>query len=183
MNRLALALALALVACNKDSSARPPAAAATPVTAATGGPAALDALDKRTPVPLLPMMADHQKRNMRDHLLAVQQIVAAVAVDDFAGIEQAASRIGFSEPMGQMCEHMGTGAPGFTELALAFHHQADRITVAARAGDKVGVLAELGTTLQACTGCHEQWKQQVVDEAGWQRVAGAPPPMAHGAGH
>jgi DNA-binding MarR family transcriptional regulator len=40
---------------------------------------ALDRMDTRAPVPLLPMMANHQKQNMRDHLVAVQEIVAALA--------------------------------------------------------------------------------------------------------
>jgi hypothetical protein len=89
-------------------------------------------LDARTPVPLLPVMADHQKRNMRDHLIAVQEIIVGLANSDFASIEEAAARIGFSEQMGQMCSHMGAGAPGFTEQALRFHHTADAIADAAR---------------------------------------------------
>jgi hypothetical protein len=64
-------------------------------------------MDSRKPVPLLPMMANHQKQNMREHLVAVQQIVAALAIDDYSAIEQAAGRIGFSEQMGQMCTQMG----------------------------------------------------------------------------
>jgi len=36
-------------------------------------------IDKRTPVPLTPMMANHQKSNLRDHLVAVQEIGAALA--------------------------------------------------------------------------------------------------------
>ncbi len=48
----------------------------------------LDELDARAPIPLLPMMANHQKENMRDHLVAVQEIVAALASNDFAAIEQ-----------------------------------------------------------------------------------------------
>lgn len=31
----------------------------------------LDGMDTRAPVPLLPMMANHQKQNMRAHLQAV----------------------------------------------------------------------------------------------------------------
>lgn len=128
-------------------------------------------LDTRTAVPLLPMMANHQKQNMRDHLLAVQEIVAAAAEDDYAAIERAVGRIGFSEQMGQQCTHMGTGAPGFAEQAVAFHHTADRIAAAARERDRAGVLRHLDATLQACTTCHAQWKQQVVDEATWQKLA------------
>jgi hypothetical protein len=134
--------------------------------------AALDELDQRTAVPLLPMMANHQKQNMRDHLLAVQEIVTAVAVDDFSAAERAAGRMGFSEPMAQMCTHMGAGAAGFTERALEFHHTADTIAVAARAHDHAAVAAALGKTLSACTGCHAAFKQQIVDEATWTELTG-----------
>lgn len=141
---------------------------------------ALDRMDTRAPVPLLPMMANHQKQNMRDHLVAVQEITAALAADDFPAIERAASRIGFSEQMGQMCSHMGAGAPGFTEQALNFHHTADRIGTAARDRDRARVVTELGATLRTCTSCHAAWRQQIVDEPTWRRLTATAPPM-HGA--
>ena len=166
-----------LVVCSCES---PPAPATSSSAAAAKGAAsaadALDTMDTRAPVPLLPMMANHQKQNMRDHLVAVQEIVAAIATDDLAGVERAAGRIGFSEQMGQMCTHMGAGAPGFTEQALNFHHTADRISAAARDGDRAKVLTELGATLQTCTSCHAAWKQQVVDEPTWTRLTSSAPP-------
>jgi cytochrome c556 len=115
-------------------------------------------------------MAHHQKQNMRDHLSAVEEIVTALATDDFAGVEKAAARIGFSEKMGQICNHMGAGAPGFSKQALGFHHTADRITTAARDRDRGRVLTELGATLKTCTSCHSTWKQQVVDESAWTKL-------------
>lgn len=139
-------------------------------------------MDTRAPVPLLPMMANHQKQNMRDHLLAVQEIVTALAADDFPGVERAAGRIGFSQQMGQMCTHMGAGAPGFTEQALKFHHTADGITTAAKQQDRAAVLTALGATLKTCTSCHATWKQQLVDEPTWQRLTSSAPPT-HGAPH
>lgn len=172
-----------LAACSREP---PPAPATTSSAAAAPSAAsaaeALDRMDTRAPVPLLPMMANHQKQNMRDHLVAVQEIVAALATDDFAGVERAAGRIGFSEQMGQMCTHMGAGAPGFTEQALNFHHTADRISAAARDRDRARVMTELGATLQTCTSCHAAWKQQVVDEPTWTRLTSSAPPT-HGAGH
>jgi len=144
----------------------------------------LDRLDARTPVPLLPMMANHQKQNMRDHLVAVQEIVAAVATSDFAAIEKSAGRIGYSEQMGAMCTHMGAGAPGFTEQALGFHKTADGIAAAAKKKDREGVLKALGETLSTCTSCHSKWKQHVVDEATWSSSTSQPAPMPmHGGGH
>jgi len=133
-------------------------------------------MDARSGLPLLPMMANHQKQNMREHLVAVQAIVAALATDDFAQVAKAAGKLGFSDEMGRMCTHMGSGAPGFTEQALAFHHTADGIAAAARARDKPRVLEELSATLEACTSCHAAWKQQVVDEASWEKLTLLPPP-------
>lgn len=180
---LLISVVAVLTACSRESLPAPAtisSAAAAPSAASAAD--ALDRMDTRAPVPLLPMMANHQKQNMRDHLVAVQEIVAAIATDDFAGVERAAGRIGFSEQMGQMCTHMGAGAPGFTEQALNFHHTADRIGAAARARDRARVLTELGATLQTCTSCHAAWKQQVVDEPTWTRLTSSAPPT-HGAPH
>lgn len=136
-------------------------------------------MDGRAPVPLLPMMANHQKQNMREHLEAVQQIIAALAAQDFGAVERAAGRIGFSEQMGQMCTHMGAGAKGFTEQAIAFHHTADRISEAARKKDQAQVLVELSATLQTCTACHAAWRQDVVDEPAWNRLTATAAPTGH----
>jgi hypothetical protein len=139
--------------------------------------AVFDSMDTRVPVPLLPVMANHQKQNMREHLAAVQGIVGAIETRDFDAISRAASSIGYSEPMGRMCTHMGTGAPGFTEQALRFHHTADKISGAAHARDMPGVLSALNETLATCTGCHSVFKQRIVDETTWASLAGQPAPQ------
>lgn len=176
MNRSSLVVLLALAACARETApaAPPPTPAAVAPVASPGE--TLSKMDKRAPVPLLPMMANHQKQNMRDHLVAVQEIVAALATDDFAAVEKAAGRIGFSEQMGQMCTHMGAGAPGFAEQALTFHHTADRIAEAARKRDRARVLGEVSATLQTCAACHAAWKQEVVDEQEWTRLTATAAP-------
>jgi len=162
----ALAVSLAVLsACAREPSSAPrPTPSATSALGMTPAVAALDRLDARAPVPLLPTMAQHQKQNMRDHLVAVQEIVAGLAASDFAAVERAAGRIGTSESMQQMCSHMGAGAPGFTDQALAFHQTADRIGAAARDQAHDRVLSELSRTLETCTACHARWKQKVVGE-------------------
>ncbi len=170
---LRVSLVFSLAGCQRPApSPPPPVAPASPADT-------LDSMDSRKPVPLLPMMANHQKQNMRDHLVAVQQIVAGLGADDFAAIEQASKRIGFSEQMGQMCQHMGAGAPGFTEQALQFHKTADGITTAAQAKDKAAVVQALDATLKTCTGCHDTWKQRIVNEAGWTQATASAPPIVH----
>ena len=143
-------------------------------TSQTAGP-----LDKRIPVPLLPPMAAHQRQNMRDHLAAMQEIIAAISTGDFASVERSAGRIGYSEQMGQMCAHMGAGAPGFTELALNFHRTADTIVAAAKAHDTAATLKAVSATLQTCVGCHGIYRQQIVDEAAWKMIMSraAPSPI------
>jgi len=176
--RLLLFLASTVALLGAGASTAPPPAPPPTDTArdATAPLAELERLDARTPVPLMPMMASHQKQSMRDHLAAVQEIVAALAADDLPAVEKAASRIGTSEQMAQMCSHVGAAAPGFAEQALAFHRTADGIGAAARDRDRKRVLTELDATLRACTSCHAAWKQQVVDEPTWQRLTASDPP-------
>jgi hypothetical protein len=175
---LLLAAAVACGVADQAPSGAPATAVSSGSTPVAPAPIdALDALDRRAPVPLLPMMANHQKQNMRDHLVAIREIVGAVAAQDFDAVERSASRIGYSEQMGNMCSHMGAGAPGFTDQALKFHHSADEIGAAARKRDPRAVLDALDATLATCTDCHATYKQKVVDEASWTEFAGeAPPP-------
>jgi hypothetical protein len=65
---------------------------------------------------------------LREHLAAIQAIIAAIGRDDMDAVAKVAARLGYSEAMGQMCEHMGAAAPGFTAMALNFHHTADSST-------------------------------------------------------
>jgi hypothetical protein len=118
-------------------------------------------------------MADHQRRSMREHLEAITGIVTALAADDFSAVEREALRLGSSKQMERMCTHMGSGAPEFAEQALAFHRMADRIAETAAARDPKRTLTEVGATLQACTSCHAQWKQRIVNEAEWASVGSA----------
>lgn len=155
-----------LVGCQQSpqrASPLPASASAEPAPRVTAVEM-LDRIDTRKPVPLLPMMAHHQKENMREHLEVVQEVVLAAARRDFGAVGEAASKIGYSETMGRMCEHMGAGAPGFSEQALAFHRTADGIAAAAKREDQTAVLTALGQTLTACTGCHAAYKQRLVDD-------------------
>ena len=140
-------------------------------------------MDTRRPVPLQPMMAWHQKQNMMQHLIAIQRITGGVAEEDWEEVASASALIESSPQMQQMCQHMGAGAPGFTEQALEFHHRADAIGVAARAHDGAAVLRATSFTLQACTTCHSTYRQDVVDAETWQARTGSahdPEMMGHG---
>ena len=159
-------LALLATGCGDDQIspapdvATPPADASSPVVA-------LNDMDPRTPVPLQPMMAWHQKRNMQEHLIAIQHITEALSREDWAAVAEAAATIESSPQMQMQCEHMGAGADGFTEMALDFHRRADAIGEAARSEDTRAVLLATANTLEACTGCHATYRQEVVDAETW----------------
>lgn len=183
----AMALALCTAACqNKD---RTPAAVqeqphSSPASGACQPVEELAGLDHRTPVPLQPMMAWHQKQNMMEHLVAIQRITDGLAREDWEEVASASALIESSPQMQQMCQHMGAGAQGFTEMALDFHRRADAIGVAARAHDGVAVLRATSNTLQSCTGCHAAFRQDVVSATEWQRRTGQAhdPTQRHGLG-
>jgi len=163
-----LLLATVASACSGAEPAVTPVAAPAPSAAE-----ALNALDTRMPVPMQPMMADHQKRNMRGHLEAMQQVTAALAHEDWEGVAEAAGRMGSSPEMAMMCTHMGAGAEGLPPLALSFHEQADAIAVAAGQRDTQAVLEATARTLEVCTTCHAQYRQDVVSAAVWDERVGA----------
>ncbi len=146
---------------------------------ASSAQAALDRLDDRSPVPLIPMMALHMKADMKDHLLVVEEITLALAAGDFEAVDESASRIAFTEDLANRCDHMGSGAPGFPELGIEFHRKASGIRVAAQARDRDGVLRALGETIQVCTGCHARFRQEVVDSAAWEQRTGSSAPHGH----
>jgi hypothetical protein len=182
----AVVQALLVVGCQKQAQAPAAEERKEPVAAVAASHPAdeLAKLDTRRPVPLQPMMAWHQKQNMMEHLVAIQRITDGLTREDWEEIASAAALIESSRQMQQMCQHMGAGAAGFTELALDFHRRADAIGEAARARDGAAVLRATANTLQACTGCHGTYRQDVVDAATWQaRTGEAHDPAAMHGGH
>ena len=158
--------------CSGDESSPPPDVA---VRSADGGSPIdiLNGMDPRTPVPLQPMMAWHQKQNMQEHLIAIQDIIESLSREDWDAVAKASSAIESSPQMQMQCEHMGAGVDGFTEMALDFHRRADAIGEAARNQDTRAVLRAIAHTLEACTHCHGTYRQDVVDAATWEARTGA----------
>ncbi len=108
---------------------------------------------------------------------------ASVPGRHWTRIAEASALIETSPQMKTMCEHMGAGAEGFTEMALEFHSRADAIGAAARDQDGPAVLKATAKTLKACTGCHAAYRQDVVDADTWQAATGSshdPASMGHG---
>ena len=150
---------LVLSACQTTSN-RP--ATETKATADQPSPVRLVPGDLRIPVPLEPMMADHMKQLMRGHLEALQGITSSLAVEDWDGVLASAKLLGSGSDGRKMCRRMGEGAPGFFEMGVNLHTQADGIIAAAKAQDAQAVLQATGKTMATCTACHAAYRQEIL---------------------
>lgn len=160
-----LAVALLAVGCSaKRTAEAPPVPASQPASPHDE----LATMDGRIPVPMPPRMANHHRQQMREHLEAVQAIVAALATDDFPAVRTAAEPISASSSNAHQCEMMGRGADGFTEQALRFHETANGIVAAADAKDRAAVLSAVSETIAVCTGCHAAFRQEIVTWEVWK---------------
>lgn len=109
-------------------------------------------------------MREHTLANMRDHLLALQQIQAALSRAEY---EQAADiaeqRLGMSS-LGLHGAHEVAGfmPQGMQEAGTAMHRAASRFAIAARdasaTGDVKPPLAALSEVSAACVACHAGYK-------------------------
>ena len=114
--------------------------------------------DKRTPLNLPPMMAQHQKANMREHLKAVNEVVHQMGANDFAAASKTAhEKLGLTAQMKQMCDNMPNET--FRTMALDFHQSGDALAEALKTKDTGKSLNALDAVLTKCTSCHEMFRQ------------------------
>ena len=127
------------------------------------GPAPLDARER---VAFPPELVEHTLANMRDHLLALQQINDALA----AGETEQAGRIA-EQRLGMSSLGLHGAAevekfmpPGMQEAGTAMHKAASRFAIAAQdagvTGELKPALKALGETMAACVGCHASYRLQ-----------------------
>ena len=114
--------------------------------------------DDRTSLNLSPAMKQHQLKNMRAHLAAVQDIIIQIGSGNFAQASNTAhEKLGLTEEMEAMCSSFGSDA--FKELGLGFHKSADELGTILEKGNTQDSLAALGKTMSYCVACHAQFKQ------------------------
>jgi hypothetical protein len=116
--------------------------------------------DLRERVGFPPVLAQHTLTNMRDHLLALQQINEALAAGemDEAG-RVAEQRLGMSSLGLHGAAEVAKFMPqGMQEAGTAMHKAASRFAIeaqnAAVTGELKPALKALGETMAACVGCH-----------------------------
>lgn len=100
------------------------------------------------------------KLTMREHLEALQKILAALAGDDY---EKAAAiaheELGFPKHHQAMQREQGVAFPsGYQKLAMAHYQTAEDLAEVIPSKDMPRILAHLNRTVKACVNCHHTYK-------------------------
>jgi hypothetical protein len=156
MRNIVGALAAALMAIGGAIAQQPDRAAGQ---AAAGG-------DRRELIKMPAMMVAHTLANMRDHLVALQEINEALArgaMDDAA--KAAEARLGMSSLGRHGAAHVAQFMPqAMQDLGTTMHRAASRFAIVAQdagvTGELKPALAALGDVMAACNGCHAAYRFQ-----------------------
>lgn len=123
--------------------------------------------DTREMVQLPPMMQEHLLTSMRDHLSALNDILAALAegnVDEATKVAEA--RLGMSSLPAHDAGHLAKFYPqGMQDFGTQMHHAASRFVIIARdaelspgAESQHKVYEGLQAVTDACNGCHQSYR-------------------------
>jgi uncharacterized protein YfaS (alpha-2-macroglobulin family) len=121
-------------------------------------------VDTRQAVQFPPQLREHTLANMRDHLLALQQMQEALSRNDYDGAEKTAeARLGMSSLTAHGAHEVARYMPkGMQDAGTAMHRSASRFAVslqeASITGDLRKPLAELATVTASCVACHAGYR-------------------------
>jgi hypothetical protein len=109
---------------------------------------------------LPPAAQEGLKLTMREHLEAIDAIVAALAREDFAKAAILANEeLGFPKHhMAMQREEGATFPSAYRELAMAHHSAAEALGAVIPTKDLKQILPHLEQTLHACVKCHQVFR-------------------------
>ncbi len=120
--------------------------------------------DGRVAVPMPDLMRAHMLGNMRDHLLALQEIQGVLAAGDYdAAADIAEKRLGMSSLQSHGASHMAGFMPeGMQATGAAMHQEASRFAVVAQEAavtrDLSRALGALSRVTAQCVACHAAYR-------------------------
>ena len=116
--------------------------------------------DSRIAVELPAMMQQHMRANMRDHLAAINEILAFLGNDQLdEAAEIAEYRLGMSSMKSHGAGHMGKLMPeGMREAGTSMHKAASRFALKAQEGDALTAYQALTDITSACVACHSGYR-------------------------
>lgn len=114
--------------------------------------------DKRISLKLNPMQKNHQLKNMRSHLEAIQNIIGLIANEKYDEASKIAyKKLGSTTEMKLMCASFGNKK--FENLGLEFHKSADKMSEIFKNKDKNKSLEAISNTMNYCVECHSTFRQ------------------------
>ena len=116
--------------------------------------------DARILVEMPQMMQEHMLSNMRDHLVAVNEILLYLGQGE---LEKAAEiseyRLGMSSLESHGASHMAKFMPeGMRQAGTAMHKAASRFSLKAQEGDVLAAYKALSGITSACVACHSGYR-------------------------
>ena len=116
--------------------------------------------DPRQLVKMPEPMQQHMLGNMRDHLVAIDQILHYLSSDQLdRAADVAEQRLGMSSLDDHGAEHMGKLMPkGMVQTGTSMHRAASRFALKAQEGDELEAYAALNDITAACVACHAGYR-------------------------
>ncbi|MEE9327638.1 MAG: hypothetical protein V3U71_10120 [Cocleimonas sp.] len=112
--------------------------------------------DKRVFVDMPDMMQKHQLTNMRDHLMAINEILQNMGEDNLdKAADIAETRLGMSSLSSHGANHMAKMMPKeMRAIGTSMHKAASRFSLKAQEGDALVAYKSLQEVTAACVACH-----------------------------
>ena len=116
--------------------------------------------DVRRLVQLPEMMQQHMMSNMRDHLVAINELLIEMANGDFGeAAEIAEYRLGMSSLESHGASHMAKFMPeGIRQAGTAMHKAASRFALKAQEEEVMPAYNALSEVTSACVTCHSVYR-------------------------
>lgn len=116
--------------------------------------------DPRELVQMPEMMQQHMMSNMRDHLVAINEILTNMANDELEkAAEVAESRLGMSSLESHGASHIAKFMPeGMRQAGTSMHRAASRFSLKAQEGEILPAYKVLVEVTAACVACHSAYR-------------------------
>ena len=116
--------------------------------------------DERQLVQMPTMMQEHMLANMRDHLAALNEILAKLAAGELdEASEIAESRLGMTSLQSHGASHMAKVMPeGMRKVGTSMHRAASNFALKAQEGEVVPAYGALSEVTAACVACHSAYR-------------------------
>jgi hypothetical protein len=116
--------------------------------------------DPRQLVKMPEMMQQHMMSNMRDHLVAINEILITMASGELEkAADVAESRLGMSSLESHGASHMARFMPeGMQQAGTNMHRAASRFALKAQEGEVLPAYVALSEVTSACVACHSGYR-------------------------